>query len=254
MKRRIVGSQAGAWAGACGGAFLLLAGCSAPVERAGSEDARQDGGWTASPRIRAVEAEGDAGLVVRGEAPPGARVVLRGDQNVAFAAGTDASGRFELRVGARPSAMLLTPEVQIGQSPAPGPEQLILAGDGDTLAALLIEGGASRRLSAGPALDSVDGDGRGLVATGRARSGARVSVTAGGAASVVSADADGRWATALTGVGDHPVRIEVNGASFDYPGPAGATGAGRIERSGAGWRLTRILSPSARQTSWFPDA
>ena len=146
MKRRIVV----AWAGVA----LALAGCSAPVERNKGEEARQDGGWTASPRISAVVRQG-AGLIVRGDAPPGARVVLRGDQDVAFAAGADAAGRFELRVGALPSAMLLTPEVQIGQFPAPGPERLVLASDGGDLAALLIEGGASRRLSASRPLRGV---------------------------------------------------------------------------------------------------
>ncbi|MGH7026808.1 hypothetical protein [Brevundimonas sp.] len=246
MKRRIVV----AWAGAA----LVLAGCNAPVERSQDEEARQDGGWTAAPRISAVERQG-AGLVVRGDASPRARVVLRGDQEAAFAAGADESGRFELRVGALPSAMLLTPEVQIGQFPAPGPEQLVLANEEAMLAALLIQGGASRRLSPGPALDSVDGDGHGLVVSGRAGPGARISVSAeGGAAVEVVADSSGRWTAALPGVGDRAANITVGGASFAYPGPAAGEGVGRIERSGGGWRLTRLLSPSARQTSWFPDA
>jgi hypothetical protein len=245
MKRRIVV----AWVGA----MLALSGCSAPVERAKGEEAVQDGGWTVAPRIRAVERQG-AGLVVRGDASPGARVVLRGDQDAAFAAGADASGRFELRVAALPSAMLLTPEVQVGQFPASGPEQLILAGEGAGVAALLIEGGASRRLSAGPALDSVDGDGRGLIVSGRSRSGVRVTVSAdGGDRLEAVADAAGRWTAALPNVGDRPVTITVDEASFAYPGPAPATEVGLIVRSGSGWRLTRQLSTSARQTSWFPD-
>lgn len=245
MKRRIVV----AWAGAA----LALASCSAPVERVQGEAAPQDGGWTVSPRINAVERQG-AGLVVRGEASPGARVVLRGDKDVAFAAGADASGRFELRVAVLPSAMLLTPEVQMGQFPASGPEQLILAGEGEDLAALVVEGGASRRLSAGPALDSVDGDGRGLMVAGRAAPGASVAVSADGGAKVEAvANAAGRWTAALPNVGDRPVTITVDGASFAYPGPAGAADVGLIQRSGSGWRLTRLLSASARQTSWFPD-
>lgn len=251
MKRRIVVAGIGA--------ALMLAGCTAPVEHANGEEARQDGGWTASPRIRAVERQG-AGLVVRGDAPPGARVVLRGDQDVAYAAGTDASGRFELRVAAMPSAMLLRPEVQTGPFPASGPEQLVLADgegpiDGAMLAALLVEGGASRRLSPGPTLDSVDGDGQGLVISGRARPGSRVSVAVdGGTVTEALANADGRWTTALASVGDRRVDITVGGVVFAYPGPAGGESLGRIERTGAGWRLTRLLSPSARQTSWFPDA
>ncbi|WP_313005551.1 hypothetical protein [Brevundimonas sp.] len=246
MKRRIVVAGIGV--------ALALGGCNAPVERSTGDEARQDGGWTAAPRIRAVERQG-AGLVVRGDAPPGARVVLRGDQDRAFAAGADAAGRFELLVGSVPSAMVLRPEVQVGQFPAAGPEQLVLAVDEAPLAALVTDGGASRRLSAGPALDSVDGDGRGLLVAGRAAPGARVSVSAeGGAAVEVAADAGGRWSAPLPSVGDRAATITVGAAAFAYPGPAPSEQLGKIQRSGEGWRLTRPLSPTARQTSWFPDA
>jgi len=249
MKRRIVVAWVGAWV--C--AALALAGCNAPEERSKDEEARQDGGWTASPRISAVELQSGR-LVVRGDAPPRARVVLRGDEDTAFAAGADEAGRFDLLVGALSAPMLLTPEVQIGQFPAPGPERLVLANDAALLAAMVIEGGASRRLSPGPVLDSVDGDGQGLVAAGRARPGRRVSVSAdGGAAVEVMADPGGRWTAALPGVGDRPASIAVGGVTFAYPGPAAGESVGRVERSGAGWRLTRMLSASARQTSWFPD-
>lgn len=250
MKRRIVVAGIGV--------AMVLAGCAAPVERSKGEETPQDGGWAATPRIAAVVRQG-ASVVIRGDAPPGARVVLRGDQEVAFAVGTDGSGRFELHVGATPTPMLLTPEVQIGQFPAPGPEHLLLAGtgavDGTSLAALLIEGGASRRLTPGPALDSVDGDGQGLVAAGRAQPGARVSVSAGGGAAVEAiTNADGRWMAVLPASGDRQVGIAVGEALFIYPGSASGASLNQIERSGEGWRLTRVLSPSARQTSWFPDA
>lgn len=246
MKRRIIVAGVGI--------VLSLAGCRAPAERTGGEEAPQDGGWTAAPRIRAVERQG-AGLIVHGEAPPGARVVLRGDQEAAFAAGADAAGRFDVRVGAPSAPMLLTPEVQIGRFPAPGPERLMLVGEGTLLAAMLVEGGASRRLSAGPALDSVDGDGGGILVSGRAVPGARLSVSGGGGVAVeVNVDSSGRWTAALPNLGDHPTSIRVGDASFAYPGPTDGADVGRIERAGAGWRLTRALSSSARQTSWFPDA
>ncbi len=246
MKRRIVIAGIGA--------ALALAGCKAPVERADADEARLEGGWTASARITAVERQG-GGLIVRGDAPPGARVVLRGDQDTAYAAGADASGRFEMHILDLSSVMLLRPEVQTGQFPASGPERLLVAGDGEALAALVIEGGPSRRLSAGPALDSVDGDGRGLVAAGRARPGATVSVSAyGGAVAQAVANADGRWATAVSNVGDRPVTIRVDGEAFDYPGPSEVPGEASFARSAAGWRLTRRLSAAAWQTSWFPDA
>ena len=246
MKRRIVVAGLGA--------ALVLAGCKAPVEPAGGGESPQDGGWTATPRISTVEIQGE-GLVIRGDASPGARVVLRGDQDVAFAAAADRAGRFELRVATLPSAVLLTPEVQIGQLPTPGPEQLVLADEGRLLAALLIEGGASRRLSRGPILDSVDGDGRGLVVSGRAGAGVKVAVSAdGGAVQEVTADEQGRWVAALTGVGDRPASIAAGEKAFAYPGPAAEDGLNRVARAGAGWRVTRALSASARQTSWFPDA
>jgi len=248
MKRRIVV----AWAGAA----LALAGCNAPVERSTGEEARQSDGWTPSPRIRVVERQGE-GLVVRGDAPPGARVILRGGQDLAFAAGADREGRFELHVGVMPGAVILKPEVQIGQFPASGPERLLLTGGEAPVAALLVEGGASRRLSSGPALDSVDGDGQGVVASGRARPGSGVIVAADGGAEVaVIADREGHWTAALPNLSDRPASIIVGGVKFAYPGPGRVEPAdqgSRIERSGEGWRVTNALSGSARQTSWFPD-
>ncbi|WP_436357865.1 hypothetical protein [Brevundimonas sp. CEF1] len=248
MKRRIVVAGIGA--------ALLLAGCGEATEGVKGEEARQDGGWTASPRIRVVERQGD-GVVVRGEASPGARVVLRGGQDLAFAVGADNAGRFELHVGQLPDAVIMTPEVQIGQFPAFGPERLLLAGEGAPLAALLVEGGASRRLSRGPVLDSVDGDGRGLAASGRATPGGQVRIVVDGGGEVTaSADSAGRWVAALPGLSDRSASIVVGGTSFSYPGPGPAEvdTSGRIERSGEGWRVTRSLSGRARQTSWFPDA
>jgi len=176
MKRRIVAAGVGV--------AMVLAGCTAPVERSRGEEAPQDGGWAAAPRIGAVVRQG-AGLVIRGDAPPS----------------------------------------------------------------------LSRRLSPGPALDSVDGDGRGLVAAGRARPGSRVSVSADGGSVVEAiANAEGRWVAALPNVGDRRVDIVAGGAAFTYPGPAGGEASGQIERTDGGWRLSRLLSASARQTSWFPDA
>ncbi|MNS13694.1 hypothetical protein D3C72_452930 [compost metagenome] len=248
MKRRIVVAGVGA--------ALLLAGCGEPAGGAKGEEARQDGGWTASPRIRVVERQGE-GVVVRGEASPGARVVLRGGQDLAFAVGADEAGRFELHVGQLAGAVIMTPEVQIGQFPAFGPERLLLAGEGAPLAALLVEGGASRRLSRGPVLDSVDGDGRGLVASGRAKPGGQVRVVVDGGGEVTAgADSNGRWVAALPGLSDRSATVIVGGARFDYPGAGAAEGdvSGRIERAGEGWRVTRSLSGRARQTSWFPDA
>lgn len=235
---------------------MLLAGCGAPTESVKGEEARQDGGWTASPRIRVVERRGD-GAVVRGEASPGARVVLRGGQDLAFAVGADDAGRFELHVGQLPAAVVMTPEVQIGQFPASGPERLLLAGEEAPLAALLVEGGPSRRLSSGPLLDSVDGDGRGMVASGRAAPDEQIRIVVDGGGEVMArVDSAGRWVAALAGLPDRPAVIAIGGERFAYPGPGAGEGsdADLIERAGEGWRVTRSLSGRARQTSWFPDA
>jgi len=232
---------------------LSLAGCKAAVERPSGEAASEEGGWTAAPRIRAVEQQRE-GLVVRGEASPGARVVLRGGPDTAYAAAADVAGRFELRIAALETAMVLIPEVQIGQDSTPGRERLLVADEG-RLAALLMEGGASRRLSAGPALDSIDGDGRGLVASGRAATGTQVQIALeGGPEASVSVDDGGRWIMALPSTADRPVTVTVNGVAFAYPGPANRESLDRVERVGEGWRMTRALSSAARQTSWFPDA
>ena len=68
MKRRIVVAGIGA--------ALLLAGCGEATEGVKGEEARQDGGWTASPRMSAQKPFCDsshraAGFssVVRAEAP-----------------------------------------------------------------------------------------------------------------------------------------------------------------------------------------
>lgn len=246
MKRRIVVPL--------GAILMLLAACGAPEPGVGGGQARrQDDGWTAAPRITAVERQGTGGLVVRGAASPGARVVLRGGQDAVFAAGADATGRFELNIGRLTAPVVLTPEVQIGQYPAPGPERLLLVEQAEApLAALLVEGQASRRLSPAPALDVVDGDGAGLVASGRGRPGARISVSADGSTPVtVGVSADGRWVAALPSTADRATRITVGEIGFDYPGPGSA--GDRIERAGSGWRVAQVLSPSARLTSWFPD-
>lgn len=233
-------------------AGLLLTACSPSEKRTAGEEAPQDGGWVTPPLVTGVERRAD-GLIVRGHAAQGARVVLRTGQNAGFATSADRAGRFEIRMPPPGAALVLIPEIQSGQSRTPGREQLLLIGGDAPLAALLSDGGASRRLGLAPALDAVDGDGRGLVVSGRADPGARVTVRAAGVAVQVVAGDDGRWTAGLSSAGDHPLRLEIGDVAFDYPGPA-ASADGQVVRAGKGWRLTRALSATARQTSWFPDA
>lgn len=210
----------------------------------------EDGDWMATPRITSVTSQSSGGVLVRGEAAPGARVILSGGGAV-MAAGSDARGRFELHVGASAVGQILTPEIQIGQSTTPGPQRLFLAGEGGALAALLTDGGPSLRLTPGPALDALDGDGRGLIASGRTAPGQKVVVRAGGGAAEAVADARGRWSAVVPVVGDRAAEVEVDGHVFRYPGPGAP--AEQAERADGGWRTTRALSGAARQTTWFPD-
>ncbi|WP_449253000.1 hypothetical protein [Brevundimonas naejangsanensis] len=233
---------------------LTVAGCGSPPQPPEEPKQADQENWAAAPHIDKVTLQGSrqgSGVVVSGQAPPGARVILSNALGEAMAAGADSHGRFELPVGREALGHVLTPEIQIGQTPTPGPERLFLAGDGAIVAALLIDGGPSRRLTDGPALDAVDGDGRALLASGRAKPGQRVEVKSEGETAVAVADEAGLWTTPLSRVSDRAVQIEVAGERYAYPGPGPATG--RAERAGQGWRVTRALSDAARQTSWFPD-
>lgn len=174
---------------------LTIVGCSGPRQPMEEPKQADQDNWAAAPHIDKVSLQG-SGVVVSGQAPAGARVILSNALGQAMAAGTDSQGRFELRVGREALGHVLTPEIQIGQTPTPGPERLFLAGDGAVVAALLIDGGASRRLTDGPALDAVDGDGRALLASGRSTPGQRVEVKSEGETAVAVADEAGLW-TAL---------------------------------------------------------
>lgn len=219
---------------------------------ASAADQAGDDVWLAAPRIISVTPQTGGGVLVRGEAAPRARVVLSGGGGAVMAASADASGRFELPVGAEALGQVLTPEIQIGQAATPGPQRLLLAGESAGLAALLTDGGPSLRLTPGPTLDALDGDGRGLLASGRAEPGLKVVVRAGGGVAEAVADARGRWVAVVPVVGDQAAVVEAAGQAFHYPGPGPSIG--RAERAGEGWRVTRSLSGAARQTSWFPDA
>ncbi|MEN5144670.1 hypothetical protein [Brevundimonas diminuta] len=239
---------------ACLGLALAtaLSACGAPRNDAATDapEMREDD-WAPTPRILSVSPRPSGGVLVRGVAAPGARVILSGGQGSAVAAAADSQGRFEIQLDAAAGGRLLTPENQVGQVTTPGPQQLLIAGDRQELAALLMEGGPSLRLTPGPALDALDGDGGGLIASGRARPGQTLSIRAGGGAAEVTADRQGRWSVLVPAMADRAGALHVDGQVFDYPGPGGPSD--HAERAGEGWRITRQLSSSARQTTWLPD-
>ena len=229
-----------------------LSACGSPKPEAEADPAEaQEDDWMTTPRIFSVSTQGDGGVLVRGVAAPRARVILSGTDGPAVAAGADAQGRFELHVGAAATGQVLTPEIQIGQTATPGPQRLLVVGEGRQAAALLTDGGPSLRLTPGPALDALDGDGRGLIASGRADPGQKIVVRAGGMSAQAVADSRGRWVAPVATASDRGGDIEVDGTVFHYAGPGAP--AAHAERAGEGWRITRGLSGSAYQTTWLPD-
>lgn len=239
-----------------GGALLLgLIGgaCTAP-RREAAPAAGEAGGWVAPPVIEAVE-RGPASLVVRGRMAPLGRMVVRGAGDVAYAAGADDRGRFELRVAAPATDALFVVETRVGQEAAPAPYRLLISRDPAGPVALLAPGAASRRLDRGGALDVVDSDGRAVLISGRAGAGDRVPVSVGDD-EVIEAEAgpDGRWSLMRGAAGDRPAEIVVAGRRYLYPGPGPIGGGLVVERVDDGWRSSWSLSPDSRQSSWFPTA
>jgi hypothetical protein len=238
MKRRII---------AMAGLMAALSACSGSRESPAdpTQPASGASSWVQPPRIEAVTRQG-GGLVVRGRAGPGARVVLRGDGEAGSAVSADAAGRFELRMTPPVGEVLLTPEVQTGEDAAVSPDRLLLIANGP--AALVSPGGPTRRLDGAGPLEAVDFDGAALQLVGRSAEG-RPVVTVDGAAMDVVPLGGGRWRAALTGGG--PRLILVGGRAYAYPGEGGAESD--VARAGQGWRITLPTPPRGRQSVWLPD-
>ncbi len=229
------------------------AGCSAPPAREAQAAAAPATGWTRPPAILSVR-RGPATLIFSGEAEPGARVVLRNDAGVAYAAAADDKGRFDIRMTAPQGALLLRPETQVGQDAAASPDRLLILEGGRGPIAVLRTGGSTRRLDPAPALGAVDSDGEGALASGRvAQAEATVSVDAGGDAVRVAADTAGRWSVVLGPIGAGGV-IRVGEEAFVWPGPGVEKGGLQVERAGGGWRVGWSGPAGARQWTWMPDA
>src|SRR5690606_41682439 len=108
---------------------LTKSGCCSPPQPPEAPKQADQVNWSATPHTDNVTLQGSrqgSGVVVSGQAPPGARVILSNALGEAMAAGADSHGRFELPVGREALGHVLTPEIQIGQTPTPGPERRFL--------------------------------------------------------------------------------------------------------------------------------
>ncbi len=250
MKRRIASGVAVGLALLVG----LVAGCSEPGPVAAPPPSGPASHWTAPPQITGVGVTTE-GLMVRGIAEPGGRVVLRQDTGAAYAASSDAEGRFEIRMSAPADDLMLIPEAQVGQDSVPAPERLLILRGGDGPIVLLRSGRASLRLDAAPVLGAIDSDGRVLLASGRTgvtSHGVPVSV-GDGPVMAVAPDGDGRWTAVLNRAGGGGTTVRVRDAAFAYPGDSRpATGPFSVERAGWGWRVSWRSAAGAPQTTWLP--
>jgi hypothetical protein len=251
MKRRIASGAAVGLALSLG----LASGCSEPGPVAAPTPSGPASSWTAPPRITSVVVAAD-GLMVRGLAEPGGRVVLRREAGAAYAASSGEDGRFEIRMAAPADDLMLMPEAQVGQDSVPAPERLLILRGGNGPIVLLRPGRASLRLDAGPVLGAIDSDGRVLLASGRTGATAQSVPVSVGDGPVMSAtpDEDGRWTAVLNRAGGGGVIVRVRDAAFAYPGDsAPASGTFSAERAGDGWRVRWKGATGAPQTTWLPD-
>jgi hypothetical protein len=227
-------------------ALLALLACSDPPPRPGPAGA-DERGWTQPPRIDAVQPTA-SGLSVRGQAAPGARVVLRAETGPAFAASADEAGRFDVRVAASSEHLLFSPEVRIGERAAPAPGLLLILAGGRGPTAVLEPGRPAQRLDAAGPLDAIDSDGRAWSASGRARPGAQVTLGTPGGSVQATAGRGGRWSVSVPGA-PAAGEVSVGAARFAWPGP-GPGGSDRlaVTRAGQGWRVDWPA-----QSTWLPD-
>lgn len=235
------------------GVLAAVGGCSPAPDKPARDAAGNATGWTQPPRILSVQ-RAAATLIFTGQAEPGARVVLRNDERVAYAAAADPDGRFEIRMAAPTGALLLRPETQVGQDAAVSPERLLIVDGGRGPIAILRPGGPARRLDPGPALGAVDSDDQSQLASGIATAaGQRVLIEAGGDhLQVLSAD-QGHW-DVLLGTISPGATVRVGDQTFVWPGPGAKPAPLVVERAGEGWRVGWTAPRGAVQWTWLPDA
>ncbi|CAN5402494.1 hypothetical protein BH09PSE1_BH09PSE1_10860 [soil metagenome] len=253
MKRAISGDWTrGGWTLLASACVLALAACSSPA-RQPTQASAEASDWVTTPMIRSAERTGQ-GLTLRGMAAPAGRVVVRGASGVAYATGADDQGRFALSIGAPATDTLFVVETQVGQEAIPAPYRLLVAAGPGGPIALLTPGGPSRRLDQTGPLDVVDGDGRALLASGRAGPCAVVPVSQGGGAPVsLRTGLDGRWVDQMDA---GATSISVGGRSYVRPSSSPPSAATPLSVTPVpGGRLVNWGTPGgASQQSWFPDA
>lgn len=230
------------------GAALLVAACGSPAEKpTGSETANN--GWIAEPRVEQVTRGGDA-IHVIGMAAPFGRVVLTGADGVAFAAGADEAGHFDIRLPAPKADAVLAVEAQVGQIAYPAPGRLLVSADPRGPVAILGIGAPTRRLDGAGALDAIDADGRAGFLSGRAAANTEVAIVRNGVGLTAKSDAEGRW---MLAVGDDAgAGLRVGDRAFVPPELTGAAENG-LARAGQGWRIAWTGPDGARQVTWLPD-
>lgn len=239
------------WSAAGALASLLLTACTPEPAAETQRDPAHDG-WTQPPDILSATLTG-ATLVIDGQAEPGARVVLRNQDEAAYAASADEKGRFQIRIVAASAPPLLRPETQEGQDAAASPSRLLIVDGGKGPIAVLRPGAPARRLGAAPALAAVDSDGRMALASGVARS--PVTVSADGRSDQVTPDEGGRWSLLLNSAAARDIRV--GDQVFTWPGDAKAEPAAdapQVMRAGQGWLVLWAGATGARQSTWLPDA
>lgn len=204
--------------------------------------------WVMPPVIEAV-APSNRELIISGRASPLGRVAISGSGGLAYAAGADEAGRFELRVPRPAQDTLFVVEARVGQRSYPAPYRLLIGADPSSPMGLLAVGTPTQRLDPGPSLDAVDSDRRAVSLTGRATPEAAITIDGTLRGSPV-AGPDGRWR--LVGAVDGPMTLSVNDTVYRPVLSAGGV-AGSLERAGDGWRITWSGSGGGIQTTWFPD-
>lgn len=245
MERLTVNHRARLLAG-----LILAAGlgaCQPSRDPARAEPAADAQGWRRPPLVASVRVEGRS-VVVAGQAGPGARVVLRGDGDQAYAASADGEGRFSIRLPATDQPLMLRPEIQIGQEAVEAPEQLVILNGGQGPSALLRIGRASRRLDRAPALGAIDSDGQVLIVSGAAPRPPRVERDG---RPLDAASSPGGW-TAMAGEDAAGAAVTVEGRAFVWPGSLPPGAGARVEASAEGWRVGWPGEAGAWQTVWLP--
>lgn len=247
MKRRISFSAVVALAGV----LAMASACSSPDHPNAPGQSDTTNGWMTPPLVETVERT-PSGLILRGQVSPMGRVVLETGGAAAYAATADAKGQFEIRTQPLTVDTVFHVEIRNGQDASPAAYRILASRDPLGPVALIAPGAATQRLDPSGALDAIDSDGSALLASGRGRPGATVTVSVNDSRPIsVEVGANGRWKTMLGHVGGGPLTIRINDKTYAYPG-AGGSGAGLLEPVAGGWRAAWTVSRASHQTTWFP--